>query len=382
MRKIALVSVWNHNYGSLLQTFAIQNYLNANGMQNEIIHYKDTNIVRKLARFANYTYLKAKLNIVYRDLKLKIYYPFLYSEIIIRSNKFENFKKNKLNFTEKIIGRKKLIKRIKTFDAVVLGSDQVWHPANLLMNYFTLSFVPDHIAKIAYAPSFGVSKIPLLQRNRTKAYLNRFNHISVREFTGQNIVKSLTNREVEIVCDPTLLIDINQWDLLKGNNRILKEKYILCYYLGNNPSHREFALNLKKATNHRIVCLQQLDEFIKSDITFGDLKPFDIDPADFLNLIAHAEYVLTDSFHATIFSILYNKLFFTFYRFKEGKSESTNTRITSILNQFNLNDRKLSGNEDVQDCLKRTIDHENVHLKLNEIKQSSNNYLQNSLLNI
>lgn len=93
---------------------------------------------------------------------------------------------------------------------------------------------------------------------------------------------------------------------------IIKGKYILCYFLGNNPPHREFAEKLKKETGCKIVALTHLDEFVKSDEGYADETPYNIDPADFLNLIRNAEYVCTDSFHCSVFSILYKKSFIHF----------------------------------------------------------------------
>ena len=107
---------------------------------------------------------------------------------------------------------------------------------------------------------------------------------------------------------------------------IVKGKYILCYFLGNNPLHREFAKRLKEVTGCKIIALTHLDEFVKSDEGYADETPYDIDPADFLNLIRNAEYVCTDSFHCSVFSILYKRQFFTFRRYNRNTKQSTNSR--------------------------------------------------------
>ncbi len=86
-------------------------------------------------------------------------------------------------------------------------------------------------------------------------------------------------------------------------------------------------------------------EYIKSDDCFGDITPFDIGPAEFINLISNAEIMLTDSFHCTIFSVMYKKIFFTFGRFPENRSSSTNTRVKSILEYLGLSERRITGNE-------------------------------------
>jgi len=380
MKKIALISVWNHNYGSLLQTYALQTFLNSYNMGNEIILYRDKGFFRRIIRFTNLSYLVAKFKVIFRNCFVKLFYLKIKKNIDTRSTKFEEFKNTNLYFSKPVIGRNRLYQYIKGYRATVLGSDQVLHPANLLMDYFTLNFVPKDIKKIAYAPSFGVSDIPFYQLKRTKSYLNRFDYLSVREVSGQKIIKKLINKDVAVVCDPTLLIEKKIWDKLKGSNRIIPDQYIFCYYLGDNRLHRDFANRLKKTTGLKIVALQHLDEFVKKDLVFGDLKPFDIGPAEFVNLLSNAEYVLTDSFHATIFSLIYNKIFFTFNRYITIKeTRSTNSRISSLLGQLNLLDRKLIGNENISDCLQKTINYIIVETKIKKIKELSAKYLLDAL---
>lgn len=379
LKKIALISVWNHNYGSLLQTYALQKYLISKKLQNEIILYKEKNVFRKLFRFTNFSYLVSKIKIIYRKYYLKLFYHEISKNLEIRANKFDVFKNTRLNFSKPIKGRRKLKVQIANYSSVVLGSDQVLHPANLLMNYFTLSFVPDNIMKIAYAPSFGVSNIPLFQIKRTIAYLRKFKSLSVREESGKKIVKKLTGKDVPLVCDPTLLLEFKYWQQLRGEVPIITEKYIFCYFLGKNRKHREFANKVKENTGYKIITLTHLIEFVKIDINFSDAQPFDVGPSEFINLISNAEYILTDSFHGSIFSILFNKDFFVFKRFSDGKSDSTNSRIDSLLNSLGLKDRNLNQFEDVTSCLKLKINYKIVNEKLDEFRKFSENYLHESL---
>lgn len=140
-------------------------------------------------------------------------------------------------------------------------------------------------------------------------FLKKIKHIGVREESGQKLVKEIANRDVPVVCDPTLLFTGDEWMAIQQKEPIIKGKYILCYFLGNNPPHREFAKRLKEVTGCKIIALTHLDEFVKSDEGYADETPYDIDPADFLNLIRNAEYVCTDSFHCSVFSILYKRQF-------------------------------------------------------------------------
>lgn len=378
MKKTGLVSVSIHNYGSLLQTYAMQKTLDNMGIENDIILFK-SDPLKQLYRIFNVPFMKMKLKLYQRKMITKLFHKEIYHGSAVRDRAFMDFKANYCRFTQKITDRSDLMKMGEDYRAFVLGSDQVWNPANLEMDFYTLNFVPEKKTKVAYAPSFGVSEIPVNQQEKTKAYLNRIQYISVREVAGAEIVKELTGRDVPVVCDPTALLTREQWDELKSDKKYVDGKYIFCYFLGANPAHREFANRVKELTGYQIVALQHIDEFVKNDLTFGDVTPYDVGPQDFVNLLSNAEIVLTDSFHGTMFSIYYHKNFYTFSRFIEGKKESTNSRIVSILSLMGLLDRKLSATEDATKCLNKTIDWENVQKKLDRFREMSYKWLVDAL---
>ena len=302
MKKIGLISVSIHNYGSLLQTYAMQQILDQYGIDNDIILFK-SDPIKQIYRVFNIPFMRMKLKLYKRKLMTMIMYREIYDGSKRRDKAFMSFKNDHCRFTKKITDRKELEDYGKKYDAYVLGSDQVWNPANLEMDFYTMNFIPENKSKIAYAPSFGVSNIPQKQIVKTRSYLQRIQHISVREVAGANIVKRLTGRTVPVVCDPTALLTKEDWDKLKSNRKYLDGKYIFCYFLGSNPLHREFANRVKKEIGYQIVALQHIDEFVKRDLSFGDVTPYDVAPQDFINLLSNAEVVLTDSFHGTMFSI-------------------------------------------------------------------------------
>lgn len=377
-KKVGLVSVSIHNYGSLLQTYAMQHALDKIGVDNEIILFK-SDPIKQFYRVFNIPFLSMKLKLYQRKIICKLRYPKIYKGTVVRDRAFMDFKKNYCRFTPKTTSREELNKMGREYRAVVLGSDQVWNPANLEMDFYTLNFVPEAKTKIAYAPSFGVAKIPEKQIGATTNYLNRIQYISVREVAGAKIVKDLTGREVPVVCDPTALLICEDWNRIRSDKKYVDGKYIFCYFLGANPEHRAYAEKVKKQTGYKIVALQHLDEFVKDDLHFGDVTPYDVGPQDFINLLSNAEIILTDSFHGTMFSIYYHKKFFTFSRYSESKKESTNSRIVSILSLMELTDRKLNGTEDVNDCLKRQINWGSVQKRLNDFRAKSQEWLLNSL---
>ena len=378
--KVGLVSVSIHNYGSLLQTYAMQHELDKLGINNEIIFFK-SDPFKQFYRVFNVPFLSMKLKLYQRKLTCRLKYPKIYEGTNVRDHAFVDFKRDFCRFTPVTTSREVLNQMGKEYGAVVLGSDQVWNPANLEMDFYTLNFVPEEKTKVAYAPSFGVSEIPAKQKEVTAKYLNRIQYISVRETAGANIVKELTGRDVPVVCDPTALLTCDEWNQVCSDKKYVDGKYIFCYFLGANPAHRAFAEEVRRNTGYKIVALQHLDEFVKGDLKFGDVTPYDVGPQDFVNLLSNAEIVLTDSFHGTMFSIYYHKKFFTFSRFEEEKKESTNSRIVSILSLMGLMDRKLSTSEDVVACLEKTIDWESVQCKLDDFREMSHKWLVDSLRN-
>lgn len=368
--KIGLVSVSIHNYGSLLQTYAMQKVLDKLGIDNDIILFK-SDPVKQFYRVFNVPFMTMKLKLFKRKLVTKIFYKKIFDGAAQRDREFVNFKEKYCRFTAKTTSRGMLLEIGKEYRAFVLGSDQVWNPANLEMDFYTLNFVPKEKIKIAYAPSFGVSTIPKKQIEKTKAYLDRIQYISVREIAGADIIRELTGRFAPVVCDPTALLQKAEWDELKSNKTYTKEKYIFCYFLGKNKNHREFANKIKAKTGYKIVALQHIDEFVKDDLAFGDITPYDVGPSDFINLLSNSEIVLTDSFHGTMFSIYYSKCFFTFSRYAEGKKNSTNSRIVSILNLMQLSDRIITGTENAEECLRRRIEWGYVQETLNKFRNES-----------
>ena len=159
----------------------------------------------------------------------------------------------------------------------------------------------------------------------------------------------------------------------------IENPYIFCFFLGDNPNHRDFARKFKKETCLPIVYMQHLEEYIKIDNVFADKCINDASPADFINLIKNAEYVICDSFHASIFSIIFKKQFFTLNRYAMNTSNSRNTRIESLFSKLGLENRHIKGTELISDLLKVSTDYKSVHNIWREWKNESIDFLKNAL---
>ena len=384
-KKVGIVSCYfKHNYGSMLQAYATQKILDDMNIENETINI-DKNIdfsngKKKyyMGQVFNFQFIKSKLGMIKLKLDKKINKN-LGKNISIRDKKYEEFRKN-FRLTEPYKTYAELNEKAeKDYSSVIVGSDQLWLPVNVVADYYTLNWVPEDVNKVSFSTSFGVSVIPEKYEKEYKKFLNRINYLSTREVAGQKIIKELTGRDAILVCDPTLLFNKNEWMSIQKEEPIIKGKYIFCYFLGKNIEHRKFAERLKEKTGYKIVSLNHADEYVKYSDMFADEAPYDVGPAEFLNMIRNAEYVCTDSFHGTVFSLINNVKFFTFRRYNSKSKVSTNSRIDSLLGIVNLKERLINGDEDVEKEIEKKIDFENVNIKLEEFRNTSKEFLKNAL---
>ena len=386
-KKVGLVTCYfKNNYGSVLQAYATKRILDINNIPNETIDI-DNNIDFKngkrkyyITQLFNYNFIKSKLGMIKLKLDKKIVKD-LGKNISIRDNKYKEFR-NKFNLSNSFNTYKELNKNADDrYSDVIVGSDQLWLPVNVVSDYYTLNWVPDNVNKISYATSFGISNIPKKYIDKYKYFLNRINHLSVREDTGVKLVSNIVGKKAKLVCDPTILLTRDEWDKVSTKDRKIQDKYILCYFLGSNIKHRKFAEKLRDKTGYKIVSINHCDEYVKYSDIYADIIPYDIGPSEWINLIKNAEYICTDSFHCTVFSLIYNKIFFNFRRYNTKNSNiSTNNRLDSLLNIVNIsNERILNGTENIDKVLNYKIDYDTVNNKLNEFRKESLEWLMKAI---
>lgn len=387
MKKTALITCYfQHNYGSQLQAYATQLIFDKMGVANETICIDG---LQHEINWAKYRYffsrildintIKDKWTTVKKISALKTKGKNYRQNMALRNKMFYEFSHSMFHISKVYKSKKELGQQAYNYSAFVVGSDQLWLPSNIEADYYTLNFVPTDIPKIALATSFGVSHLPQKQAKKAAKFLKRIEFCSVREKSGQVLIKELTGKEVPIVCDPTILFTANEWSEITKKERLYSEPYIFCYFLGNNPKQREFVKKIKAKTGYKIVQLQHCDEYIHSDNKFPDYAPYNIGPAEFIQLIRDAEFVFTDSFHCSVFSMLHAKNFFTFRRYKSDSTVSTNGRLYSLLSMVGLEDRLLNCSENVDDCLVKKIDYDDVHEKLNTLRVFTKKYIENAL---
>ena len=329
---VAIVTITDGcNYGNRLQNYALQTALQKSGAVTETLKRKN---------YHDDTRLKIKT-----ACKTVIKMIFAADQNGPKRNRKRNFKRfnsKYIHFSKYTLQKNIAPKNLASkYDAFIVGSDQVWNPSFRLVredidNYFA-SFAPKG-KKFSYAASFGVSEIPAQYRDYYCEKLRTFSKISVREDQGVDIVRNLSGERAESVCDPTLLLDTEEWDDIMEKPLWMDEsRYIVTYFLGEIPekTHQSLEAYAEK-TGLKIIPLES--EFIKSkDIANPDT--FAASPQQFLWLIAHSECVLTDSFHACVFSILYRRPFQVFNRKAFEENNQMGSRIESLLSKFALQNR-------------------------------------------
>ena len=377
-----LTCYFPHNYGSMLQAYATEMIMQQMGLPFQTIackapiNYMQENkilyIIKKML-IADWKMRLGKMKIE----RAKKENPMFAKNWEIRNKAFDQFAETFFHVSPYCKNREELTKMAENYSAFLVGSDQLWRTDSVEHGYYTLEWVPDHIRKIAYSTSIGVKEVPWFQVEKNKRFMNRFDHIALREQSACDLVYKLTGRKVPVVLDPTLLFTGDHWLGIQQQEPLTNGKYIFCYLLGDNPSQREFIKRVKEKTGYKIVALQQLDDYIPSDEGFADEAPY-VGPREFLNYIRNAEYVFTDSFHCSVFSILYKKNFFTFSRFAEGAKQSTNTRIDNLLHITGLEDRRMTNDKTIEEVVNFKRNFDGVDEKLNALRKSSMDYLYNA----
>lgn len=245
------------------------------------------------------------------------------------------------------------------YDIYIAGSDQIWDYklTNFDQTYF-LNFPVKGKKKCSYAASIGEHVPPEQYRESYSRLLSDFDKILVRESYGADIVNELTGKKPEVVCDPTLLLTAEEWSKLIKEPRI-KGKYILVYQLGINKEIVDFARRLKQKTGYRIIYIPfPLVGLLKCrcEITIG--------PAEWMGLFKNAEYVISDSFHGIVFSLLFNRKFFA-----KSDGHHKNRRVEELLKLVNMTDRTM--NHVTEEQLTEELDFTYANQQIDKFRLSS-----------
>jgi hypothetical protein len=266
----------------------------------------------------------------------------------------------------------------ESFSAFICGSDQIWAP-NQFNSYYFLDFVNESQKKIAYAPSIGLSCISSKYKDEYARLISSISCLSVRGDEDAKLLKTQFGIKAESVLDPTMLLNAQDWEKYLSGDRIYRDAYIFCYLLGDQQIHIDAVVRFAAKKNlHLIVVAPHLK---KASCMDADLR-CDLGPAEWLRAIKDARYVITDSYHGMLFSIIFRKDFFEILRFSSDDPICQNSRIASIANKFDLENRVLPFGCQEIPLLGTSIDYTKVFKLLDTEKYKSMAFLRNSLAKV
>jgi len=338
------------NYGAALQAYALKKAMST-FCDSFIVRYENEQMMSKYS-----------LSLPFPK-NIKTLKEFLIKLITFpgRIRKKQGFKK----FQEKYLYD---TPEAKNADFYITGSDQVWNP---LYSHFDTAYFLDFTEskkKNSYAASFGVEEVPEKDREKYIELLKDFNKLSVREEAGRKIIGDLLGRDAVVSIDPTLLIDKTVW-AEEMKYRAPEKPYILVYSFLVSDKMAEFVNRLSKEKGLKIVVLAPAKKLLKKS-KFNNAKYLtNLPPEGWVQYFKGAEYIITNSFHGTVFSINFNKKFFVELLPPPSK---VNSRLTNVLELFGLTDRYI--NEEFN--FGGEIDYEKVNEILKDERKKSIDYLE------
>lgn len=376
MGKIGLITFYENNYGSILQCYATKYFLENHGYECIVVSCREVqqpNLVNKVGKY---------FRVAIRSLVFKSYYNdfILMKKAARKGNALSETTKKKMNeFVDRYIKpelfQMKTLKKLAEtdeFDKFIVGSDQVWNVSFDLNDFYFLTFSP-YNKRIAFSVSVGLSELSDYERYRLKNRIGLFSSISVREKTGQQLLESMGAKDVKKLSDPTVLLNGKEWQKFEDAKKCcqLGQHYILIHFL-NTPSDvaLQYFNYMQETTNSKLIMIGYNYPDLNKNLRFDF---YDADPREYIAWINHADFVLTDSYHTTLFSINLGTSFYAFRRMYNHNS-SQESRLIDLLEELNMSDRYISSKNAVA-CIG-----EKHEFTCNEIIEENRRQLQQWLL--
>lgn len=384
MKKVGIITIVNvNNYGAELQAFATFRKLQLMGYNAEIInylYYKEWRYIdSKMSRSFNSMSIKGKIIYFakYRvaSFVLNKILPLICKDVKQRIANFNSFHQHNTRFSKLYKSMKDLYTDTPIYDVYMVGSDQVWNPnASSSIEPYFLTFAPHSALTVSYASSFGVSKIENNSiANRIKLGLSSIKTISVRESSGVNLVKELTGRTAQLVCDPTLLLNKSEWTMFMKPVSNMPQRYVLIYQLSESDAIVKLATRIGKQEQIPVYRICKRAFKVKKDK--GVVNILNAGPSEFLSLITNASFIITNSFHGTAFSINFDVPFYTVVSAKK----KNNNRMESLLDYVGLGKRIVKDDVDITNLPIVGYDVNATQLKLKSFRLESEKFLEDAL---
>ncbi len=367
MKKTIGILTWHyfHNFGSALQTYALFTTLKKFSDDVSVINYRNT-CYSGLLKFKPL-----------RSFKTFIQYLLTQVNFPGSEHWFVNarlFRMRHLKQSKEVNSGNELQILAKNYDVIVYGSDQIWAP-NVFNSIYMGDYVPNIVKKISYAASVGLNNIPSDMVELYKRLLLDYQSVSVRESEGKNLLESVCGIKADVVLDPTLLLDANDYRRIekKVKSFNLDKPFIFCYFLNNNHNYKKYIESF--AAKFGDINIIGISENERDHLWMNTLEGIGAD--QFVWLIDNARFVFTDSYHGSIFSLLFHKELYILKRFKENDPVCQNSRIRQLMDYFNIHHRLVDYDSDVNEI--QSIDYHYFDKELTLLRDKSFIYLKNAL---
>lgn len=330
MTRIGIITHYygSTNYGGNLQAYALCKALNNGGCIAEQISFNPNVVSAKQKKG-----FKGFLRTVKRSLLSALNKSKNNKSVEKRAEAFYNFNQNMIPHSTRVYTIDTIGECVNDYDVFITGSDQVWNMKWYVPAFF-LDFVPSEKRKASYSASFGAIEFSDEQRAIIKEHLKDFDFVSLREHSpleGENVFPT----SAVVTLDPTLLLDKEEWETICAP-RSINDKYVLCYFFGGGEKERKIAREYADENGFKLVAIPHLNGYNELDNGYWDLELENASPEEFLSLINNAEFVFTDSFHAVVFSFIFEKQYVVF---KRAKNDEMCSRIYSITELFSDENR-------------------------------------------
>lgn len=356
------------NIGTCLQAYALQKYLENQEKSVEFIDYRPQYIEDSFGIFIKELYRQAKGNakkLILFWIKTIFRLPFS----TMRERKFGAFRNDYLRISEKTFYKREEMKNMgEEYSHIFFGSDQIWNPqlTEGIDTAFFGEFGADKVIKASYAASLGANSLSNEEQEKLQKSVKYLDYVGVREESAKNVLENLDVENVMVNIDPTLLVDKSVWDdISKPSTQ--KEKYILVYTLEINEELIKIVREISEKKNLKVICLDMKNRYGRH----GSSK-YTTDPREFIGLVEGAEYVITNSFHGTVFSTIYEKKFLSIPHMTRS------TRVKDLLSKLGIEERMVFTQKDCID-IDADIDYESVKQKLELVKKESKEYIKSVL---
>lgn len=368
-RRVGIITMHRvQNVGSVLQAYALCEKIKQIGARCELIDYQYPNDTHRST--CHKTNLISRLLLFFSRVKFYLLY-----DNTVQKHNFNKFRNKYLLLSKYYPTKEDLNSTPPEYDVYMTGSDQVWNPRFTKGDgAFFFDFIKDGY-KVAYASSFSISDIPLEYRDNYRSLLETYSHISVRETSGVRIIKELIDKDVHVVCDPTLLLTKEDYLPLISESVLNKKpkQYILVYALSYAydpyPQIEEVIKKVKKQLDLPVIYLHAntVDHYrFGSSITSAG-------PCEFLDLFYHATFVVSSSFHGVAFAINFKKPFVAIVPSKHDDS-----RIMSLLYRLGLENKAILTNQSLPSKVDTELDEKYLD-KLGDYREDSILYLKKVL---